>query len=313
MKKITYLLAFLSISAFAQQETAYGPDTLPSTTTSDVAEGTITRVENGQRAVIDSFTSLADFNEAIADCSDATITFEDFLNGPANITPCGEIISNAAADACFSAGELEEGFNVETSTIGGASSVVYIPSGAIGNTDPLVGATSFTEFTIINFDNEPAAIAFDLWENNDPTTIIRIYNDADELIETFMADTPTNTQTFFGFFADEPISRVELEGNNDSGELFGNFIFGADCSNLAIEDQLLSEIAVFPNPTTNFITLNLPSNISVEKMSLIDITGKNTQLPVTDNTINMSSLANGIYILKIETQAGVAVRKVIKQ
>ena len=112
MKKITYLLAFLSISAFAQQETAYGPDTLPSTTTSDVAEGTITRVENGQRAVIDSFTSLADFNEAIADCSDATITFEDFLNGPANITPCGEIISNAAADACFSAGELEEGFNV---------------------------------------------------------------------------------------------------------------------------------------------------------------------------------------------------------
>lgn len=312
MKKITYLLAFLSISAFAQQ-TAYGPDTFPSTTTGNVTEGTITRVDNGLRAVIDSFTTLTDFNDALGDCNDATLTSEDFSNGPGAITVCGETMSSAAADACFPAGELEAGFSVETSIIANPSSVVYIAPGAIGNTDPLVGATNFSEFTIINFDNGPTAIAFDLWENNDPTTIIRIYNDADELIETFMANTPTNTQTFFGFYANEPISRVELEGNNGSGELFGNFLFGADCSNLGIEDQLLSEISVFPNPTTNYITLNLPSNISVQKMSLIDIAGKNTQVSVTDNTINMSNLADGVYILKIETQAGVAVRKVIKQ
>ncbi|GGG40556.1 hypothetical protein GCM10011344_46770 [Dokdonia pacifica] len=311
MKKTTYLLAFLSISAFAQ-ETAYGPDTIPSTTTNNVTEGTITRVDNGTRAVIDSFTTLADFNDALGDCNDATLTSEDFSNGPGGITNCGETISSDG-DGCFAAGEIETGFNVTSSEIANPAAVVSIPAGSLGNADPLVGAFTFAEFTIISFDNGPTAIAFDLWENNDPTTTIRIYNDADELIETFMANTPTNTQTFFGFYANEPISRVELEGNNDSGELFGNFLFGADCSNLGIEDQILSEISVFPNPTTNFITLNIPSNISVQKMSLIDITGKNTQLSITDNTLNMSNLANGVYILKVETSAGIAVRKVIKQ
>lgn len=313
MKKITYLLAFLSIAAFAQQETAYSPDTLPSTTTNNAVEGTITRVDNGERAVVDTFTTLTDFNDALAaNCDDVTLTSEDFSGGPGAITVCAEMIGNAGDANCFAAGELEEGFNVETSTIGGASSVVYIAPGALGNADALIGATTFTEFTIINFDNGPSAVAFDVWENNDPVTIIRVFDAGGVLLDTFMADTPTNVQTFFGFYADEPISRVELEGANGSGELFGNFLFGADCT-LGIQDQLLSELTVFPNPTKDVLTINLPSGLTVDAISLIDITGKNTKISVNNNTLDMSSLANGVYLLKIETPSGITTRKVIKQ
>ncbi len=310
MKKTTYLLAFLTATAFAQQETSYNSATVPSSNTGETTIATITRVDNGRAAVVDTFTSLADFNEAILDCADDTLQSEDFTNGPGDITVCGETISSAG-DGCFAAGELETGFTVSSSAA--PSSVVNIPPGAIGNTDSLVGSTSFADFTIIVFDPSPQAVAFDIWENNDPVTAIRVFSPGGDLIDTFNADTPTNTQTFFGFYANEPIGSIELEGANGSGELFGNFLFGGDCSNLGVQDQLLSSVTMYPNPTAGQLSLTVPAGLSIEKVSLIDITGKNTQVQLINNTLDMSSLATGVYILKLETSAGISTQKVIKQ
>ena len=310
MKKTTYLLAFLTATAFAQQETGYNSETLPSSNTGETTTATITRVDNGRVAVVDTFTTLADFNEAILDCTDDTLQSEDFTNGPGAITVCGETVSAAASD-CFPADELETGFTVSSSAV--PSSVVFIAPGAIGNTDPLVGSTSFADFTIIDFDPSPQAVAFDIWENNDPVTAIRVFSPGGDLIDTFNADTPTNTQTFFGFYANEPIGSIELEGANGSGELFGNFLFGGDCSNLGIQDQLLSSVTMYPNPTAGQLSLTIPADLTIEKVSLIDIAGRNTQVQLINNTLDMSNLATGVYILKLETSAGISTQRVIKQ
>lgn len=310
MKKTTYLLAFLTATAFAQQETTYNSATVPSSTTGETTIATITRVDNGRAAVVDTFTTLADFNEAVtANCNDDTLQSEDFGNGPIDITTCGETVS-AVGDDCFAAGELETGFVISSNAI--PSSVVNIPPGAIGNVDSLVGATSFAAFTIIEFDASPYAVAFDIWENIDPVTTIRVFDINGDLIDTFNADTPTNTQTFFGFYADEPISKIELEGANDSGELFGNFLYGGNCS-LGIEDQLLASMTMYPNPTAGQLSLTVPDGLIIEKVSLIDIAGRNTQVQLINNTLDMSSLATGVYILKLETSAGISTQKVIKQ
>jgi hypothetical protein len=312
MKKTTYLLAFLTATAFAQQETSYTSETLPSTNTSETTIATITRVDNGRVAVVDTFTTLADFNDAVdTNCNDATLQSEDFTNGPGAITVCGETIS-AAGGGCFAAGEIETGFSATSSVVANAPSVVNIPAGALGNADPLIGATTFAEFTIINFEGSPYAVAFDIWENNDPVTTIRVFNMADELVDTFTADTPTNTQTFFGLYADEAISRVEIEGANGSGELFGNFLYGANCS-LGIQDQLLSSVTMYPNPTAGQLSLTIPADLTIERVSLIDITGRNTRVQLINNTLDMSNLATGVYILKLETSAGISTQRVIKQ
>ncbi|MFC4636167.1 T9SS type A sorting domain-containing protein [Dokdonia ponticola] len=311
MKKTTYLLAFLTATAFAQQETSYNSETIPSSNTGETTIATITRVDNGRAAVVDTFTTLAEFNDAVLACTDDTLQSEDFTNGPGAITTCGETISAADGGACFPAGELETGFVVSSSA--DPSSVVNIPPGAIGNTDSLVGATSFAAFTIIEFDPSPQAVAFDIWENIDPVTIIRVFSLGGDLIDTFNANTPTNTQTFFGFYANEPIGSIELEGANDSGELFGNFLFGGDCSNLGIQDELLAKVTTYPNPTAGQLSLTVPSGLVIEKVSLIDITGKNTQVQLINNTLDMSGLATGVYILKIETSAGISTQRVIKQ
>jgi len=312
MKKTTYLLAFLTATTFAQQDTSYNGATISSSNSGETTIATITRVDNGRAAVVDTFTSLADFNEALLDCTDDTLQSEDFTNGPVEITVCGETISTAG-DGCFAAGELETGFVVSSSIIENPSSIVSIPAGVLGNADPLVGATNFSEFTIIEFDASPLAVAFDIWENIDPVTIIRVFSPGGDLIDTFNANTPTNTQTFFGFYANEPIGSIELEGANGSGELFGNFLFGADCSNLGVQDQLLSRVTMYPNPTAGQLSVTIPSGLRIEKVSLIDITRKNTQVPLINNTLDMSSLATGVYLLKLETSAGLYTQKVIKQ
>ena len=171
---------------------------------------------------LNTYDNLSDFNAGVAaNCQNTDLSFEDFTAGPGAITTCGPIVSSAG-DACFAAGGIEDGFEI-TSGDPIAPAVVFIPAGAIGNSDPLVGANSFPDFTVINFTDPVYAVAFDVWENNDPITTIRIFDPSDNLINSYDVSTPINTQTFFGFVSDEEVGKVELEGNNDSGELFGQF------------------------------------------------------------------------------------------
>ncbi len=156
-------------------------------------------------------------------CSGSTVTYEDFLGGPTEILNCGLTISNAG-DGCYDPGELEIGFQISASN---GSDTVSIPAGALGNADPLAGAITFAEYTIIEFTPSVYAIAMDLWENNFPLTDIRVFGETGDLIETIQWDVPINTQVFLGMIADVPISKIEIQGEQDGGELIGNLYFGA--------------------------------------------------------------------------------------
>ncbi len=82
-------------------------------------------------------------------------------------------------------------------------------------------------------------------------------------------------------------------------------------TNLSTDDFTLSQISVYPNPTSDFINLNVPSNIEVNKASLFDALGREADITSNNDVINASDLANGIYILKIETTVGDLSKKVI--
>lgn len=288
---------------------------MPSNTNTSVSqEITIISQEiNGDRDVVDTFTTLEAFTQALADnCADAMVTSEDFAGGPAAITTCGDIVSSAG-DGCFPSGEIEEGFSSTSSDIASAAAVVNIPPGAIGNIDSLIGASSFAEFTIINFDEGVYAAAFDIWENIDPSTEIRFFDLAGDLMETITVDAPINAQTFFGFYGNELVGSIEIEGAADSGELFGNLVFGADCSNLSVQEQNLAAITVFPNPAKDFISVTTPSAVVVKSLTLIDLGGKKVLSIQDSNTLDLSQIGSGLYLLQVETIDGTVTRKIAKQ
>jgi len=72
-------------------------------------------------------------------------------------------------------------------------------------------------------------------------------------------------------------------------------------------------LTIYPNPVSN--TLNI-TGLTEESatITLYDITGKMVlSQPLSGSTINLESLTNGIYILKIVTADGVTKKKIIKQ
>lgn len=89
-------------------------------------------------------------------------------------------------------------------------------------------------------------------------------------------------------------------------------IYG-DCNSLSIENNVLSGISIFPNPTTDILNIQTPANISVESVQMFDILGKNVSVNYTNGTINTSALSKGVYILQVNTDQGTLTQKVVKQ
>jgi hypothetical protein len=83
-------------------------------------------------------------------------------------------------------------------------------------------------------------------------------------------------------------------------------------------DKINLVFTVYPNPTTHFLTLNIP-NVKNSALSfwLSDITGKvlaNEQIHNENTTITMETLPKAIYFLKItENDETIKTFKIIKQ
>lgn len=82
----------------------------------------------------------------------------------------------------------------------------------------------------------------------------------------------------------------------------------------AIKEQLLSngEVLVYPNPARNII--NIESNNEIKEIVVYNLLGqKIKQYHSAVNTIDISDIANGIYVINITTDKGVTTKKFIKE
>tara|TARA_R110002072_G_scaffold14307_1_gene59571 strand:- start:5688 stop:7100 length:1413 start_codon:yes stop_codon:yes gene_type:complete len=85
---------------------------------------------------------------------------------------------------------------------------------------------------------------------------------------------------------------------------------------LANLENFLSGVAVFPNPTTHKITVQVPADTHLQSMQIIDMQGKIVFLDNSEHSeyvnINLEELASGVYYLSAETNKGNFTKKVIK-
>lgn len=310
MKKITLLTLFVTTIGFAQQPISFLDKIQQEPNSAPI---TAVRIEspNGN-PLVETYSTLSDFQAGVSSlCVDDTLIFENFEGGPTSITYCGASIGSFGS-ICFDPGELEDGFLVEGSDL---DEIVFVPAGSLGGVeDPLVGTRYFFNYTIITFDPEVYAVAMELWLNIEPLTQVRIFGSNGELIEQLVVTTPPFTQSFIGFLADEPIQRVELEGAHESGELFGKLLFGAVCENIAgIDDNVLSKIAVFPNPAEDVVLLHIPESIDLQSITVHDVLGKLVSNEIVNNQIDVSYFTQGVYFLTLITSKGTITRKISKR
>jgi hypothetical protein len=84
-----------------------------------------------------------------------------------------------------------------------------------------------------------------------------------------------------------------------------------DC-NLAIDEQQLTNISIGPNPATNSITI---TNIMSEKYEceIFNIIGNSVLKVLNQNTIDISKLTSGVYIVSVKQGNETQIQKLIKK
>ena len=84
---------------------------------------------------------------------------------------------------------------------------------------------------------------------------------------------------------------------------------------LSINNNSLEEdLVIYPNPAKDMVTVSSSIPLNNAKYTIYDITGKQIlNASLKSNTINVSKLSTGIYVLKITVDGKSKTQKIIKQ
>jgi hypothetical protein len=105
-------------------------------------------------------------------------------------------------------------------------------------------------------------------------------------------------------------------GQSTYGEV-EDYTVNITTSGASLLENDLSAITIYPNPSSDILNIDLSSaNEEVKSISIVDITGKLIQtIDVLENaniSLNVSSLASGLYHVKISSASNSIVRQIIK-
>jgi len=150
------------------------------------------------------------------------------------------------------------------------------------------------------------------------TNTFYIYNMSIGLIECSLFENNNYQNLYFNFFIDNLPGPFNYSLSNSNNTLTITSLNGnqAIYSNqvTAIKNYLLSKISLYPNPTKNTIKVkSLDKKTEIKNIYLFNIIGDMIFQTQTE-TIDISSLENGIYLIKIKTNNNkIILKKIIKE
>ena len=131
--------------------------------------------------------------------------------------------------------------------------------------------------------------------------------------KVYVANSGSNTVSVINSAVDTVLATI-MVGNHPVS--LGNFI-SIYPSLLGIESPsiTLANIAVYPNPANDNITIDIVSFTKGEIISVYDIQGQlllQQPMQQAKTNINISTLAKGVYFIKVKTANGMEVKKIVK-
>ena len=111
--------------------------------------------------------------------------------------------------------------------------------------------------------------------------------------------------------------QVTHKGSLSGGsQVFSLIASGTTGISLGVTNSDFSNnIVLYPNPTRSALNFATPNNEAVEKVSFVDMLGKEIQLNTTvvNNAVSVESLSKGVYFVKFQYQGQVIVKKFVKE
>lgn len=123
----------------------------------------------------------------------------------------------------------------------------------------------------------------------------------------------TGVVTFYGAF-----NATNSDGTGSGDSIFTSKLTVAEniSSGLSALSEISKNITTYPNPVTDQLHItNALNSLGEIQFSIIDINGrlvKSVANATVNSTIDVSDLARGNYMLKIDTEKGAVIKKIIK-
>jgi hypothetical protein len=220
------------------------------------------------------------------------------VNNPGYFYSFAKVASNGTSlnyTSCVYATKVTEtSFNLGISENNNTTNAVF-------TTTPLTTNTSY--FIVISYDIDNAVSS--MWINP-------LVNGTEPTTTYVTNETATATRT------DLTMVRLNLDSNARTGTFNVDEIRIGNTWNdvvplvtASVDTNSLNEIYLYPNPVKN--TLNIDSkNVTIDAVLIFSIDGKEVlNINKVQNSVDVSSLTSGIYIIKITSNENVLTRKII--
>ena len=122
---------------------------------------------------------------------------------------------------------------------------------------------------------------------------------------TGVGSTPVPVKFAFRYF----VTSAGPSGTNS--DIIGIDSFQVTRSTMATGEVSRNKLSVYPNPTTDFIKID--GAYKLQSVAVYDMSGRKVAVAVKGNTVDVTSLSNGTYIIDIETDSGNVSEKFIKK
>ena len=98
----------------------------------------------------------------------------------------------------------------------------------------------------------------------------------------------------------------------DNGKFGSQATYMIDVTTLTGIEDITDETTVYPNPATDVIKINTPENI--QRVEIFNLQGQLVKVETGEVTsVSVKDLANGLYTLKLTTDNGTSMHKIIKK
>jgi hypothetical protein len=169
------------------------------------------------------------------------------------------------------------------------------------------------QLTSLDFSNNPLLIHLKCKNNN--LTSLNIKNGINQDFLTVGYDDcwKTGNPNLTTVCADASEQVAVQNYLNGCGDVTQVITVVSNCA-MGNEEFGINEIKVFPNPTNS--TININGNSSIKTIELYDIQGRvlvTKEVNANQTNLDISGYTNGVYFVKITTDNGVKMEKVIKQ
>jgi len=98
---------------------------------------------------------------------------------------------------------------------------------------------------------------------------------------------------------------IEAVYNDTERKDLLNYLFSKYSNLLAVDNSFISKnIELYPNPTSGLIQISNPNSVHIYSVDVYNIYGQKLQSNYQNNSVDISNLSNGIYMIRIEDDNG---------